>query len=289
MSKYLEQFTDAADVVNPARIKRAVIIASSQRCGSSLLGHTLGATGGFGVPLEYFNQQNLSHWKTRFGTGNVAALLDHVEQLRTTPNGIFTIKCHYFQLNEVGSIKNLFLRYEDCRFVSIKRQDVLAQAISRTIAMQTGVWFSGQKTKRAPQYDGIQIAENLRTLLRQRMQWDMAFAMTGMKPLEVFYEDLIADPIGTTMRIAAYCDVDPAFLTLSKEPPIKGQTTSVSRNWAEKFQMEWGEEQEALLNGYLPPRLAAIDIVKSNLYRFGIRRKSKTEWYRSPNLASVDS
>lgn len=289
MSKYLEQFSDAYDVVNPAPVRRAVIIASSQRCGSSLLGHTLGATGGFGVPLEYFNQPNIKHWKARFGTDDIADLLDLIEKRRTTSNGIFAIKCHYFQLNEVGSIKGLFTRYEDCRFIAIKRKDLLRQAISRTIALQTGVWFSGQQPKDEPVYDATQISRNMRILLRQRMQWDMAFAIAGVKPFEVWYEDLIADPIGMVTRIADYCDVDPEALTLDKEPPVRGQTTPLSREWVEKFRLEQSEEEEAILNGYMPPDLAAADLARANIYRFGLRRKAKIRWYRSPNLAIAGS
>ncbi len=287
MSAHLSQFEPARDVPDAAPIRRAVIIASTQRSGSSLLGHYLEKTGAFGVPLEYFNQSNLAHWRKRFEFANIEQFLDRIEPLRTSPGGIFSIKSHYFQLREVGSISSLFARYGDCRFVRITRRNLLQQAISRTVAQQTGVWISGQPETGQPRYDASLIAANLRALSRQHEQWSLAFAITGTDFLPVEYEDLVADPGTTIRRIANFCDVPLSDSAIPDAPPIKPQTRSMSAEWAERYLQERTEADEPILFGRYPFGDAARDMARA--LRDRLSRPGRAEqWPASPNLASDD-
>lgn len=283
MSAHLSQFDPSRDIADAAPIKRAVIIASTQRSGSSLLGHYLEDTNAFGVPLEYFNQQNLKHWRERFEFSTIEQFLDEIEPLRTSPGGIFSIKSHYFQLAEVGNIRSLFARYGDCRFIRISRRNLLRQAISRTIAQQTGVWISGQPERAQPHYDAERIAANLRALSRQHEQWSLAFATTGTPYLNIEYEDLVADPAATITRIAEYCDVPVADLQMPEAAPLKPQTRSVSAEWAERYARERLEAEEPLLQGRLPLREAAKDLLRAGRASLG-RNKTRSAWSPSPNL-----
>ncbi|MXP47944.1 hypothetical protein GRI43_11165 [Altererythrobacter luteolus] len=285
MSAFHEQFSPSSDLANPVPIKRAVIIASTQRSGSSLLGHTLRDTGGFGVPLEYFNVQNLDYWRQRFSFSSINELLDHIERVRTSSNGIFAIKSHYFQLRNFGSISDLRLRYEDCRFIRIVRRDMLAQAISRTVAQQTGVWIAGQARSGEPHYDFKQIVDNLQTLSRQHEQWSLALAATGTPFLEVAHEDLIADPTAQVLRISEFCSVDPQSILMPSTPPIEAQENPRKSEWTERFVDEFDEKANAPLNGFLPAKDSLKDLARWS--KSILKRKGPGEaWYRSPNLAS---
>ncbi|MCR2834402.1 Stf0 family sulfotransferase [Parerythrobacter lacustris] len=284
MSAHLSQFEPARDVANAAPIRRAVIIASTQRSGSSLLGHYLEKTGAFGVPLEYFNQSNLAHWRKRFDFADVEQFLDLVEPLRTSAGGVFSIKAHYFQLREVGSIDSLFARYGDCRFVRITRRNLLRQAISRTVAQQTGVWISGQPETGQPHYDAGLIAANLRALSRQHEQWSLGFATTGTDYMLVEYEDLVADPAETIRRIASYCEVPMTDMAMPDAPPIKPQTRSLSSEWEDRFLQEQNETDEPILDGRAAFGDAAWDLARAVRDKF-VRPGRAARWRTSPNLA----
>lgn len=283
MSVFQDQFTEAYDIAGQYPVKRAVILASVQRSGSSLLGHTLRNTGAYGVPLEYFNVQNLAHWRKRFDFVSVNQFLDQIERHRTTPNGIFAIKSHYFQLRNFGSIRDLKTRYGDCRFVRIIRRDKLGQAISRTVAQQTGVWISGQPKVGEAHYDFDRIAENLRVLGHQDHQWSLAFAATGTPFLTVAHEDLVRDPVQTIAQVSAFCEIDSVDITLPESQPIKPQSNAAKQEWSERFSSEFDEKSETILNGYSRPHDAFKD-----LYRWTksvTARSGQDEfWYPSPNL-----
>ena len=252
MSAYLDQFSPARDFAQAPPVRQAVLIASTQRCGSSLLGHSMEATGAFGVPLEYLNQQNMAQWKKRFDVDSAWELLDRVERCRTSPNGVFSLKAHYFQVRAVGTLQALKDRYRGLKVIRIVRRDLLRQAISRTVAQQTGVWISGQQRSGEPRYDRDAIAANLRACSLQSEQWDMAFALTGQSVLRVEYEDMIKDIPATLRRIAVWCDIDPGTLDLDGQAPLERQDTGRSAEWADRFRREWTETDEPMLAGRLP-------------------------------------
>jgi LPS sulfotransferase NodH len=286
MSAYLKQFGPEMDLNTGCRIRSALVIASSQRSGSSLLGHYLAATGKFGVPLEYFNVPNLRQWRQRFGVDTFTDLLDAVEPLRTSENGIFSLKCHYFQLRAIGSIPDLITRYGDCRFVRIRRRDLVAQAVSRTIASQTGVWISGQARTGEAVYDRSAIARNLRLIAWQDSHWPLAFSIAGVPWIEVEYELLVENAAKEIRRIADHAGVELSSADIPEAAPLTPQGMGLTQAWADRFRKDnpaanekivdfgqgVGQGLKALLRDAFP---AAFDT-------------RKEAWRRSPNLAGQD-
>ena len=63
-------------------------------------------------------------------------------RVRTSPNGSFGLKLHGSHLryttNETGSLASPF---EDSKWIWIRRNNRIAQAVSYLIADQTGVWI----------------------------------------------------------------------------------------------------------------------------------------------------
>src|SRR5690554_4240321 len=112
-----------------------------------MLGHALQATGSFGFPLEYGNPSNLAEWKKRLGVDGLPELVSAIQAIRTSPNGVFSIKIHYPHIDNFGGIDVIKKLFPESYFVFLTRKDLLNQAISLSIAKQTGVWISGQKGK----------------------------------------------------------------------------------------------------------------------------------------------
>lgn len=283
MSAYLRQFSPEMDLNSGAKIRSVLMIASSQRSGSSLLGHYLAATGKFGVPFEYFNQGNFARWKERFEVETFIDLLDAVEPLRTSSNGIFSIKCHYDQLRALGSIADLLARYGDCRFVRIRRRDLVAQAVSRTIAQQTGVWISGQKSRREPTYDRKAITRNLQIVSWQDSRWPLALSIAGTPWVEVDYEALVECPAREIRRVGEFMGIGPAEIDIPADAPLAPQGKGLSQEWAEHFRSENPRVNEAIVDAGPEPRQQLKSLISSAMPALLKRREER--WSRSPNLA----
>ena len=65
MHLYKEQFLEEHDYPRVSKPTKVLIIASTERCGSHMLGHALHNTHAFGFPLEYANPANLKKWKEK--------------------------------------------------------------------------------------------------------------------------------------------------------------------------------------------------------------------------------
>ncbi len=148
MKLYEEQFSGSHDFPRQERPDKTLIIASTPRCGSHMLGHTLHETGAFGFPLEYANPANLREWKRRIEMESTEEVIRELTQRRTSPNGVFGIKLHYTHINVLGGFDGVQALFPEAYYVLLSRKDVLKQAVSLAIAKQTGVWIAGQQPER---------------------------------------------------------------------------------------------------------------------------------------------
>lgn len=204
---WLEQFSCNYDF-RPSEVKTRYIIASTPRSGSHFLSNALYNTKYFGYPLEYFNERNLGAWKKRaekeFGDID---LIDFLENIRTSSNGCFGIKLHYNQIStfisEVG-----YEYFLNNKFILLRRRDILGQAISWSRASQTKAWKSDlQKTQEAV-YDFDSIDRSIDKILYHSSCWEKLLLQSEVNYLEIFYEDMVANTLGTIKQIADFMLVD---------------------------------------------------------------------------------
>lgn len=233
---YQNQFSPAHDFPqyegDPAR---TVIIGSTGRSGSHMLGHYMRDTGAFGFPLEYLHPGNIREWRKILGTSSVTDTLTELQRRRTSPNGVFGIKIHYWQMRAVGGFSAIQEILSRPVFVLIRRRNVLAQAVSFAIAQQTGVWIEGQKATGEAAYDAGLIDKCLRSILMDTAAWQYTLSVSGARWMEVVFEEVISDPALTVKEIASFSGVELDDEILPKAPSTKPQRTSISDEWARKF------------------------------------------------------
>lgn len=237
MNLYQPQFAPALDIPDAPAPRRSLIIASTPRSGSHMLGYALAATGRMGVPYEYCNPANLAEWQKRLATSNAPATLQAIMQRRTTPNGIFSIKAHYSQVGTLGGPAAFLAAFPDPRIVHIRRADVLRQAISFSIAMQTGVWISEQEpVTRTARYDGRAINTWLRDIATQNARWTTALRASGLPVLALEYEAVCDDLPGTLRRIATLLEIDlPAHAMPAAAATRTQAVTGQTDDWIARF------------------------------------------------------
>ena len=176
------------------------------RCGSTLLGEYLRATGrfsGFGEPLshELVMQRCRTH-----GMRSLAAylqwLLDNIRQ----PGTQFGMKLSLDQVEmlcRAGLIPGMLSRVN---WVYVYRRDILGQAISFSIAAQTGAWKSSDRhTLDDVVFDYADIRARVEEIALRYHQISRFIALNGISAYQLAYEEFLEDPSRHSLAIARAC------------------------------------------------------------------------------------
>ena len=124
------------------------IICSSPRCGSNLLSEILHAQDGLGVPIAYLHLPAhfpfLAHrWNClNDNYVDIHKYFKSCFRWRTSKNGVFGMKTHWNHFEYFLKSGILHYYFPNTKFVFLRRQDLLGQAISLELANQTGQWTS---------------------------------------------------------------------------------------------------------------------------------------------------
>lgn len=190
----------------PGGPTRRYVICSTPRSGSTLLGRLLEASGHMGVPYEYLNQQvHMRPMAERLGVPpqRVGQYLAAVEQVRTTPNGVYGLKGHFHQIGPLLGNSHVKRLMAGSVLVWIRRRDLLGQALSYYRASATKVWSVTEGSEAPPpvEYERGAIVAGMDQLLAENASWEAWFASQGRPFVTVWYEDLVARPDAVCKRV----------------------------------------------------------------------------------------
>jgi LPS sulfotransferase NodH len=232
-------------------------ICATPRTGSTLLCALLASAGVAGRPESYFRWQDELQRAKQWGVADPSGAFDYADFIRhalaagKTENGIFAARLMWGTLDElVDKLRPLFCDSTDLellhrafgrtRFVYVRRDNELAQAVSWSRALQTGVWAevtdSPAQPPNAPppKFDRAQIEELLAVVNEHNSAWREWFAESGVQPYEVRYEDLDRDPVATTRGVLAYLDVQlPQGRAIAARH--RRQADEVNHQWIEQY------------------------------------------------------
>jgi LPS sulfotransferase NodH len=118
----------------------------------------------------------------------------------------------------------------------LRRRDKTAHAISYARALLSGIWRKEQEVagRAEPEYSPIAFERAGRMIEDQEAAWTAMFADLGIAPFELWHEDVVADPDGAALAIAAYLGValDPGAVV--EIPEVERQSQAGARAWAER-------------------------------------------------------
>lgn len=239
---------------------RCYVLCSMPRSGSSLLSEAFHATGRMGTPIEYLDPTNaLSVLRERWGAAALPAYIQALHRHRTTGDGLFGVKLHWFHLRALaaglaasGAIDPggggdrqrsaaLGALAPNWRAVLVTRRDTVRQAVSWYAADRTGRWSSVDPRGRADpvDYDAQAIERRRRLVLAGTRAWSRFLARSGADVLEVVYEDLVADYTSTVRAAARHVGVDLAAEPLAP-PRLRRQSDDRSEELVARFRAEQG-------------------------------------------------
>jgi LPS sulfotransferase NodH len=206
-----------------------VLIACTPRSGSWLLAEALRGSGVAGRPEEYFRLDLEPGYRESLGVRSSAPysdLVQRVVQVGSTPNDVFAIKVHWFQLvralsrlraelpqataHRMGDLALLERHLGPVSVVHLQRADLLRQAVSWHRAICSDEWWllRGSPSSRHPPYYDFEAITHLHFLLRDYNEsWCGWLRDNGIDAISVRYEELAGDYPRTMRRVLAALDL----------------------------------------------------------------------------------
>ena len=126
--------------------KKILFVCFTNRCGSNIICEHLGTGKSFNVGAENLNFDAVIDNSTRLNFSSFSEYLNWLMNIHNSNKEHFVIKCSWDQLyflEKYGYINNDF---NEIRSLHVKRLSSISQAISYSIALQTGSWNSLQKS-----------------------------------------------------------------------------------------------------------------------------------------------
>lgn len=217
-------------VLEPAN---RILVMSAPRTGSAAMMDMLGKAGLGHNPVELLH--HLSCAANKINSQNALAFIRQVAEQKGTPEGFFSCKVHFNQLERVFAnaepLGAAWLTYFN-RFILMRRRDRIAQAISEYFALKTNVWSlqadQPDQLANARVYTAADLAPVAMILARQIREdrsWLAIISKFKLEALEVFYEDFMASPRETMEKVAAYlgialpADFEPSFPSRKASDP----------------------------------------------------------------------
>jgi len=234
--------SEAYDFDPPPRVSGRYMIASTPRSGSTMLSMRLWRTGRLGAPLEYFNFANvMPKLQLRFGSTSLDAYMRMLARARTSPNGVFGFKAHWTHI-QFMLIAGLWTTLRPERIVRVRRRDRLAQAVSLTIATQTGRFSSLDGESDDLVYDPAQIQASWDYIERSEAAWDGFLEPCGADLREVDYDDLREMDDVAFKALAEFLSPDAMDGPTLELPAVRSQSSARNAEWVERFRTEEGGE-----------------------------------------------
>jgi LPS sulfotransferase NodH len=224
------------------------IIASVQRSGTHLLCSILRSTGIAGLPEEHFLSKPGETWEKRWGAPSRAAYVQNVLRQNTAANGVFgtVVMWSYFErmlemLQEIPEYRDLngeqLLAAVFCKpkYIWLRRRNQVEQAVSWAMACQTGVWSQKAEKKSQPRaipkFDFKVIDEWCNRIAAHDDGWANYFHENRIKPLILFYEDVVASHRTAAERVLEFLELPfPPGLEIPP-PAVEKQANQISHEW----------------------------------------------------------
>ena len=182
------------------------------------------------------------------GSFDFRALAAGAVRAGSTPNGVFAARVMWGTMDVIvdgltrdrrgeRDLDVLTDAFGPLLMVHLRRDDVVAQAVSWARAEQTGYWQEGDLASAEPALDLDQVEDLVRTIEAHNAAWASWFAEQGVQPHRVAYERLLLAPERTVRGILDHVGVEPPVFW-RPESPHRQQADEVNAAWVRRYRSE---------------------------------------------------
>ena len=224
--------TDPSKENRPGQVpEKSIIVVAETRTGSNYLCALMEKTGKLGNPQEYFsphiNYENANTIAERFQVALEEGITD---------NGVLSVKLFAYHMDFIkGENQKLSDFFPNRYWIWLRRKDLLAQAVSRSIALQTKSWHSNTEFTGSPVYSAKKIKRALKYIAIAEARWNLFFICNNISPLLLWYEDLVSNPEDMIMQIGSLAGIDINAEDINKDVHTSIQRTELNEEWRNRF------------------------------------------------------
>lgn len=227
-----------------AGVQRKVGMLFTSRSGTTFFVDVLNRTGEFGNIREHMNvyMQDLGVKKWR--AKSMGDYLTKSVKRNTSKNGVYGFKGTAEALLPLIQIGELPAHAAEWSWITVRREDIIAQAISLYRAKSTGVWHNrGRKAAEAPPmppYDFAAIEKQVNLIQRRQGQIERFISHHGLQPLRLVYEEFRDDPTDALHAVFEHVGLPaPAELgQLATQTEFKVLRNADSERYAHQFRVD---------------------------------------------------
>ena len=174
---------------------QVVFLCFTNRVGSNYLTDLLNLTGyGIRVAEEDFNSSTALAAAQKHGFKSYDSYLDHIVKV-TKRNDTCIWKIGPAQLLWLANRGFISDFFPESKYLLLRRRDKMAQAVSLYAANSTGQYVGdGRATDVTLNFNKVEIARVLLQCCVGEAHLAYFYALHGIHPYELWYEDMIADP-----------------------------------------------------------------------------------------------
>lgn len=227
------------------RPDKRYLIATTGRSGSTFLCKRIADHGVLGFPMEFLNETYIAEFDRLFPNPNLDDYCRYITGTFTSADRVFGAKTDWwrFQIAREQGVANQLLGDLNL-IVHLRRRDFVAQAVSLSLAVETGVWHHRDVGGEVLDnwhanavYDPDTIKRHARNILNQEFYWRRFIETAGVRCLEIDYEDIAADVDAAIALIAKELEV-----SLDGDAPVSDSVhvtrSDVGQAWRWRFREE---------------------------------------------------
>lgn len=230
------------------------VIAAVPRTGSTMLCGLL-ARNGAGRPTEHLNPDVPASpfsvavaqrvpTESYLAAARAADTVAGIFGTKLMPHWLPTIDacCASRNRDYADMLRRLF---PDARYVFLRRRNIVAAAVSLSVAMATGQWGGTEDNgSAAATVPTEEVHRNLLWLRRQEADWTDLLRRLGAQAHELYYEDLLEAPADAVRELLMHLGLRPTAIELESGTAMqRGQATIELENrylsWLDREHRQW--------------------------------------------------
>jgi LPS sulfotransferase NodH len=248
-----------SEAQSPPPGSRGYAVMTYARSGATWFAQLLGSTGVLGRPEDWFNGVGYRNRGVADYPLDRAGQLARVLSAGRSANGVYGVKLSPVRCDELRGF-DWQGQLGPLAWIHLLREDRLGQAISDVRAQQTGQYRSTTPSGGPARFDAAMIANSLTRQLLDEARVRQFFAIGGIAPLELSYEQVLADEAGALARVAELVGVTEPLEPDRAAIALEVQRDAVSEEWRARFLalQRGGEMAPLALHTGLGGRIRAI-------------------------------